>query len=126
MNLTLAYDGEFGFTAILTIQMDGKNAGFYANLFYYNPESEELEFMCAGMIDEAGNAELTFTHASDYTIIIDREPMNPQEQGIDGMQMQTAQTGNHAWIWVVMAVVLLAAAGLVIVIMVDRHKKNKS
>ncbi len=126
MNLTLAYDGEFGFTAILTIQMDGKNAGLYANLFYYNPESEGLEFMCAGMIDEAGNAELTFTHASDYTIIIDREPMNPQEQGIDGMQMQTAQTGNHAWIWVVMAVVLLAAAGLVIVIMVDRQKKNKS
>ena len=60
MNLTLAYDGEFGFSAVLSINMDGKNAGLYANLFYYNPESGELEFICAGQIGEDGNAELAF------------------------------------------------------------------
>ena len=31
MNLTLAYDGEFGFTATLTVNMESKNAGLYAN-----------------------------------------------------------------------------------------------
>ena len=43
MNLSLAYDGELGFTAILTINMDSKNAGLYANLFYYNEQTGKLE-----------------------------------------------------------------------------------
>ena len=29
LNLTLAYDGEFGFTATLTVNMESKNAGLY-------------------------------------------------------------------------------------------------
>ena len=79
MNLTLAYDGEFGFQATLTINMDAKNAGLYANLFYYNAQSGELEFVCAGEIGEHGAVSLTFTHASDYTIIIDRQSMAKSE-----------------------------------------------
>ena len=71
MNLSLAYDGEFGFTATLTINMESKNAGLYANLFYYNEQIGELEFVSAGQIDADGNAELEFTHASDYTIVVD-------------------------------------------------------
>ncbi len=86
MNLTLAYDGEFGFTATLTINMDAVNAGLYANLFYYNPETGELEFMCAGKIDEAGNTELTFSHASDYTIVIDTMPMDGSVQDETGAE----------------------------------------
>lgn len=83
MNLTLAYDGEFGFKATLTLNVDKKNAGLYANLFYYNPETGKLEYICADQIDEDGNAELTFTHASDYTIVID-----------EGEMKETADTGN--------------------------------
>lgn len=45
MNLTFAYDGEFGFTATLTVNMESKNAGLYANLFYYNEQTGELEFI---------------------------------------------------------------------------------
>ena len=43
VNLTLAYDGEFGFRATLTVNMDKKNAGLFANLFYYNEQSGKLE-----------------------------------------------------------------------------------
>ena len=43
MNLSLAYDGELGFIAILTINMESKNAGLYANLFYYNEQTGKLE-----------------------------------------------------------------------------------
>ena len=71
MNLSLDYDGEFGFTAILTINMESKNAGLYANLFYYNEQTSELEFVSAGQIDADGKVELEFTHASDYMIVID-------------------------------------------------------
>ena len=76
MNLSLAYDGEFGFTAILTINMESKNTGLYANLFYYNEQAGKLEFVSAGLIDADGNVELEFTHASDYTVVIDAAVMD--------------------------------------------------
>ena len=74
--ISLAYDGEFGFTAVLSINMEASNAGLYANLFYFNEKTGELEFICADEIAADGTAELTFTHASDYAIVIDTEPMN--------------------------------------------------
>ena len=80
MNLTLAYDGEFGFTATLTVNMESKNAGLYANLFYYNEQTGELEFISAGQIDPDGNVELVFTHASDYTIVVDAKIMSDNGQ----------------------------------------------
>lgn len=80
LNLTLAYDGEFGFTATLTVNMESKNAGLYANLFYYNEQTGELEFISAGQIDPDGNVELEFTHASDYTIVVDTRIMSDNGQ----------------------------------------------
>ena len=80
LNLTLAYDGEFGFTATLTVNIESKNAGLYANLFYYNEQTGELEFISAGQIDPEGNVELVFTHASDYTIVVDTRIMSDNGQ----------------------------------------------
>ena len=103
MNLTLAYDGEFGFTAILTINMESKNAGLYANLFYYNEQTGELEFISAGQIDADGNVELEFTHASDYTIVIDTRIMSDNGQA-DNKSDETIpasktddSTSKYAW-----------------------------
>lgn len=79
MDISVEHDGEFGFTAVLTVNMDKKNAGLYANLFYYNKANSALEFICADEIDAEGNTDLTFTHASDYTIVIDKAPMKPEE-----------------------------------------------
>ncbi len=114
INLTLAYDGEFGFNATLTINMDAANAGLYANLFYYNSASGELEFMCAGKIDEAGNTELTFSHASDYTIVIDTQPMN--QTAVDAGISKDHSGNGLLWILIgTLAVVLIAiGAGYVL------------
>ena len=103
MNLTLAYDGEFGFTATLTVNMESKNAGLYANLFYYNEQTGELEFICAGQIDSDGNVELVFTHASDYTIVVDTRVMSDNGQA-DNKADETIpapktgySTSKYAW-----------------------------
>ena len=80
INLTLAYDGELGFKATLTVNMESKNAGLYANLFYYNEQTGELEFISAEQIDPDGNVELVFTHASDYTIVVDTRVMSDNGQ----------------------------------------------
>ena len=94
VNLTLTHNGEFGFTATLTINMEAVNAGLYANLFYYNPENGELEFVCVGKIDEKGNTELTFSHASEYTVVIDTEPMDGSAQDDEtGEEPGTEQSG---------------------------------
>jgi hypothetical protein len=76
-NLTLAYDGEFGFTAVMSIGLDAENAGYYANLFYYNKTDSRLDFVCADRIAADGTAKLAFTHASDYTIVIEAESLDP-------------------------------------------------
>jgi len=75
IEVNLSYSGEFGFTAVLTTNLSSDNAGYYANLFYYNPTSKELEYVCADVIADDGTAELTFTHASDYLIVIDDEDL---------------------------------------------------
>ena len=72
VTITLNHSGDFGFTAVLTIDMGKENKGFYANLYYYNEEISDAEFMCAGKINSKGKADLTFTHASEYIIVIDR------------------------------------------------------
>ena len=103
LNLTLAYDGEFGFTATLTVNMESKNAGLYANLFYYNEQTGELEFISAGQIDPDGNVELVFTHASDYTIVVDTKIMSDNGQA-DNKSDETIpapktddSTSKYAW-----------------------------
>lgn len=103
INLTLTYDGEFGFTATLTVNMESKNAGLYANLFYYNEQTGELEFISAGQIDAEGNVELEFTHASDYTIVVDTRIMSDNGQA-DNKADETIpapktddSTSKYAW-----------------------------
>ena len=103
LNMTLAYDGEFGFTATLTVNMESKNAGLYANLFYYNEQTGELEFICAGQIDSDGNVALVFTHASDYTIVVDTRIMSDNGQA-DNKADETIpapktgySTSKYAW-----------------------------
>lgn len=48
----------------------------YANLYFYNSKSGELEFQSAGMIS-GGKASWAFDHASDYAIVIDKESHEP-------------------------------------------------
>ena len=53
-----------------------RNVGVFTNLLYYNKNTREMEFICSDEITEDGIAELTFNHASDYAIVIDKEPVD--------------------------------------------------
>ena len=55
-----------------------ENKGLIANLFYYNHSTGALEFISVGEIDESGYTELIFTHALDYTIVLDTVSMEEQ------------------------------------------------
>ena len=71
VQITLAHDGEFGFTLTLTAPLGRENAGSWANLYHYNEDAESLSYETSGEIQEDGTASLKMTHASQYAIIID-------------------------------------------------------
>lgn len=132
IQISLAYDGEFGFTAVLSINMEAKNVGLYANLFYYNETTGELEFICADEIAEDGTADLTFTHASDYTIVIDEAPMDGN--GADdstgtGSNNVTTESKEDSWnpLWIIIigAIVIVAGLGIFFIIKKKEDKDNQ-
>ncbi|HWT75342.1 MAG TPA: InlB B-repeat-containing protein [Mobilitalea sp.] len=79
VQLSLAYSGNFGFTATLRMPLDEKYRGKFANLFYYNPVTNQLELQAVGVVDENGNVEFPFTHASDYVIAMSDTAMLDDE-----------------------------------------------
>ena len=71
VQITLAHDGEFGFTMTLTAPLGKENAGYWANLYHYDERAEALNFEATAKIDEDGSVKIPFTHASQYAIVID-------------------------------------------------------
>ena len=71
VQITLAHDGEFGFTMTLTAPLGKENAGYWANLYHFDEKAEALNFEAAEKIDEDGRVTIPFSHASQYAIVID-------------------------------------------------------
>ncbi|MDE7446470.1 MAG: LPXTG cell wall anchor domain-containing protein [Lachnospiraceae bacterium] len=134
IQLSLAHDGEFGFTAVLSVNLGKENAGYTASLYYYNQNAGELEFMCADEVTEDGTVSFAFTHASDYVIVIDRISEEPapesagditeapaEEEGNSGeavvspKEIGKAQKSSMPWLILAgIAVVILGATGILI------------
>lgn len=72
IEVSLEHDGDLGFDATLTFDFDERYNNFYSNLYFYNPDSDDFEFMGAATIHN-GKAGHGFSHASDYIIIVDEE-----------------------------------------------------
>ncbi len=133
IEVNLAYSGNFGFTAVLKANLGSDNAGYYANLYYYNPTTGKLEYVFADVIASNGEAELSFIHASDYLIVIDDEDLgkapdddaddddgddnddddNTTEDKGDGKD-EVPDTGDDGtlYLWVLMLCALIGMAGV--------------
>ncbi|MBO6214198.1 MAG: hypothetical protein J6N76_01530, partial [Lachnospiraceae bacterium] len=131
--ISLDFDGPFGFTAILTMDMGSENAGKIANLFYFNPDTNNLEFIYAGEIGENGNVDLEFTHASDYLIVVADESMETafldtsagKTETPDGGAVVATDTPEKGWspVWIILLVGVVIIVG--IGIMMVRNKEEK-
>ena len=71
VQITLAHDGQFGFTLTLTAPLGKENAGYWANLYHYGEVGETLDFETSAQVASDGTASLRMTHASQYAIVID-------------------------------------------------------
>lgn len=142
MNVTLAYEGRFGFEAVLRINVGAANQGLVANLFYYNESTRELEFISAGEVDAEGFAYLSFTHASDYTIVLDEASMeeaaltdttgaagsdgaeSAETASEDSVKDNSATESRAAFIWLI-AFAGIAAAAAIGAVAVKKRKEEK-
>lgn len=130
--LSLGYDGEFGFQAVLTLNMDQKNAGLYASLHYYNEQTGEMEFICEEEIAEDGSVALTFTHASEYILVVDAKTTEQEPADTETGNVQPADTGivaapaqeeNHTAWWIFLIGAVAAAVGALAVILVNGKRR---
>ena len=131
--LSLSYDGEFGFRAVLTLNMDQKNAGLYASLYYYNEQTGEMEFICEEEIAEDGSVALTFTHASEYILVVDAktaeqkpadtENGNQQPADTDSVPTPAQEENSTAW-WIILLGAVIVAGALVAFFVTKKRKKD--
>ncbi|WP_342757059.1 Ig-like domain-containing protein [Kineothrix sedimenti] len=144
IELTLSHDGTFDFAPILTINTAKDNAGRIANLFYYNPDSSKLEFVDTVEVTQTGDISFTFTHASDYAVIISDSSM-AELASIDGTvasgddsadieaistnveSSQDAASGkiNPRMVAVIVVIVLVCAAAGVTAFLLFRRKDDE-
>ncbi len=80
IQLALEHEGDFGFKATLSIALGNENNGLTANLMYYNPETKGLEYTHSSVIKN-GRADLEFSHASVWAIIIDDHSLEGETMG---------------------------------------------
>lgn len=92
--LSLTHNGDFGFKATLTMNVGAEYKGKYGNLYYYDSEGK-MVFMNAGEIDDSGNVKLSFSHASDYAIVISDKVMKT-----DDVIKDTAKQNNDSRMWI--------------------------
>lgn len=107
--ISLVHQGDFGFKATLTVNMGKEHAGQFGNLYYHDSD-KKLVFIDAGVVEPGGNVSLTFSHASDYMIVVSDQKMSqanvpnefapdqkPGGNQVGGDKIQTggsSQTGN--------------------------------
>ncbi|MBE5886123.1 MAG: hypothetical protein E7284_06930 [Lachnospiraceae bacterium] len=140
IEVNLAYSGNFGFEAVLTANLGSDNAGYYANLYYYNPTTGKLEYICADVIASNGEAELAFTHASDYLVVIDDVDLGKAPTGggqgssnaenstvnkVDTGKDEAPDTGDTGtlYLWVIMLCSIFGMAGITCYERIARKKK---
>ena len=107
--ISLTYNGNFGFKAELTINVGKQYYGKYGNLYYYDSDGK-MVLMNAGAIDKDGNVTLGFSHASEYAIVITDVPASQNQsdgQAQTGQNLSSPKTGdtsvNYLYIMMVLA-----------------------
>jgi len=130
--MSLAHDGPFEFGAVLEVPVNKLNAGKYANLFYYNPDTAEMEFIAASVVSEDGMAEFVMDHASDYAIVLAEQSLDPnppvEEEPIENEKPAISEDNSAivSSIGVVVLVIIIAVLAVVGIVFGVRFFKKKS
>lgn len=116
IQLSLNYDGVFGFEGILRLSVGKDYSGKIANLYYYNEATGKFEYYQAAQVKEDGTVDFKFSHASDYVIVLNDTDMSQTT----GSVIASPKTSDNTPIAAAVILLLFGCA-----LMGTAYRKNK-
>ena len=116
IQLSLNYDGVFGFEGILRLSVGTDYSGKIANLYYYNEATGKFEYYQAAQVKEDGTVDFKFSHASDYVIVLNDTDMSQTT----GSVIASPKTSDNTPIAAAVILLLFGCA-----LMGTAYRKNK-
>ena len=117
IQLSLNYDGVFGFEGILRLSVGTDHSGKIANLYYYNETTGKFEYYQAAQVKEDGTVDFKFSHASDYVIVLNDTDMSQTT----GSVIASPKTSDNTPIAAAVILLLFGCA-----LMGTAYRKNKN
>ena len=117
IQLSLNYDGVFGFEGILRLSVGKDYSGKIANLYYYNETTGKFEYYQAVQVKEDGTVDFKFSHASDYVIVLNETDMSQTT----GSVIASPKTSDNTPIAAAVILLLFGCA-----LMGTAYRKNKN
>lgn len=117
IQLSLNYDGVFGFEGILRLSVGMDYSGKIANLYYYNETTGKFEYYQAVQVKEDGTVDFKFSHASDYVIVLNDTDMSQTT----GSVIASPKTSDNTPIAAAVILLLFGCA-----LMGTAYRKNKN
>ena len=116
IQLSLNYDGVFGFEGILRLSVGKDYSGKIANLYYYNETTSKFEYYQAVQVKEDGTVDFKFSHASDYVIVLNETDMSQTT----GSVIASPKTSDNTPVAAAVILLLFGCA-----LMGTAYRKNK-
>ena len=116
IQLSLNYDGVFGFEGILRLSIGSEYSGKTANLYYYNETTGKFEYYQAVQVKEDGTVDFKFSHASDYVIVLNETDMSQTT----GSVIASPKTSDNTPVAAAVILLLFGCA-----LMGTAYRKNK-
>ena len=116
IQLSLNYDGVFGFEGILRLSVGKDYSGKIANLYYYNETTGKFEYYQAVQVKEDGTVDFKFSHASDYVIVLNETDMSQTT----GSVIASPKTSDNTPVATAVILLLFGCA-----LMGTAYRKNK-
>ena len=116
IQLSLNYDGVFGFEGILRLSVGTDYSGKTANLYYYNETTGKFEYYQAVQVKEDGTVDFKFSHASDYVIVLNETDMSQTT----GSVIASPKTSDNTPVAAAVILLLFGCA-----LMGTAYRKNK-
>ena len=116
IQLSLNYDGVFGFEGVLRLSIGSDYSGKTANLYYYNETTGKFEYYQAVQVKEDGTVDFKFSHASDYVIVLNDTDLSQTT----GSVIASPKTSDNTPIAAAVILLLFGCA-----LMGTAYRKNK-
>lgn len=144
----IKHEGNFGFTAKLTVKVNDSAKGKYANLYYYNTSTGKMEYVDSSLVGDEGEATFKMTHASSYAVVVSETAMSqdsvkeikvneivssddtaPTEDAAstDTSKTETKTEKKSNTVVIILIVIIIAlAAGLVLTLLRKKQSEEKA